>query len=114
MTQGDLLDLAASIAAKDEAVQRVASNADPDWMRQAVDGIWALALNADTLTTDDVWDAIPDAATTHEPRALGAAMKRAASLGYITATDTYRPSARPACHARPVRVWRSLLYREPA
>jgi hypothetical protein len=36
-------------------------------------------------------------------------MRQAARLGYVRATDRYTPSARPACHARPVRVWASLI-----
>lgn len=107
--QGDLLDLAEAIAARDEAVTRVGANADTAWMDAAIGAIWALAMIQQEITADDVWSAIGHTASTHEPRALGAAMKRAAGLGYITATDTYRPSTRLSCHARPVRVWRSEI-----
>lgn len=107
--QGDLLDLAAAMQARDEAVTRVGSNADPDWYDHALDAVWALAILLDEITTDDVWDAIGHAASTHEPRALGAVMQSAARAGYVKATDRYRPSARAACHARPVRIWASLI-----
>lgn len=105
----DLLDLMAAIEARDEAISRVAAHADGDWIDHTLHVIWCLAIAQDTLTTDDVWDALGTDDTTHEPRALGAVMKKAAQAGYITATDTYRPSARAACHARPVRVWASLI-----
>lgn len=107
--QGDLLDLVAAMQARDEAVTRVASNADAEWVDHALHVIWCLAVQMDEVTTDDVWDHIGHDYTTHEPRALGAVMKKAAGLGYVQATDRYRPSARPACHARPVRVWASLI-----
>lgn len=108
-TQGDLLDLVAAIQARDAAVDRVGSNADPEWIDHALHAIWCLAVSRDEITTDDVWDEIGHALTTHEPRALGAVMKKAAGLGYVRATDRYRPSARAACHARPVRIWASLI-----
>jgi hypothetical protein len=107
--QGDLLDLAAAIAARDEAVNRVGANADPDWVAHALHAVWCLATTTDEITTDDVWDALGSTTGTHEPRALGSVMKRAAALGYVKPTDRYRPSARAACHARPVKVWASLI-----
>ena len=111
-TQGDLLDLAHALDAQAEAIARVERNADPDWKARALDAIWGLAFLHPELTSDDVWRVLgEDDATTHEPRALGAMLKKAAGEGWITATDSYRPSARAACHARPVRVWRSLIYR---
>lgn len=107
--QGDLLNLAAAMSARDEAVQRVGANADPEWYDHALHAIWCLAISRQEITTDDVWDEIGHALTTHEPRALGAVMQKAARLGYVEATDRYRPSARAACHARPVRIWASLI-----
>jgi hypothetical protein len=107
--QGDLLDFAAAVAAREEAVTRVASHADPDWVAHVLDVIYCLAVAHDELTTDDVWGTIGEVAATHEPRALGSVMRQAARLGYVRATDRYTPSARPACHARPVRVWESLI-----
>lgn len=108
--QGDLLDLVAAIDARDEAVTRVGRNADPAWADEVMHLIWVTATSSPDMTTDDIWALLRDT-TTHEPRALGALMKRAAAEGWIAATDTYRPSQRVACHARPVRVWRSLICR---
>lgn len=107
--QGDLLDLAAAMSARDEAVTRVGDHADVEWVAHILDVIYCLAVSRDTITTDDVWDTVGEVAATHEPRALGACMRQAARLGYIRVTDCYTPSARPACHARPVRVWESLI-----
>ena len=107
--QGDLLDLVAAMESRDDALRQVTDHADPEWFYHALHVIWCLAIARDDFTTDDVWAEIGHAHSTHEPRALGAVMKRAASLGYVEATDRYRPSARAACHARPVRVWASLI-----
>jgi hypothetical protein len=38
---------------------------------------------------------------------LGAVMRMLARHQRIIATGDYRNSTRPACHARPVKVWRS-------
>jgi hypothetical protein len=41
-----------------------------------------------------------------EPRAVAAALQRARGAGLCHPTDRYRPSERPICHARPVRIWK--------
>lgn len=106
-----LLDLAAGLAARDEALVRVDRNADSRWKDHVDRTIRRLASTRAEITTDDVWQALADAGVEppREPRALGSAMKRAAAAGEIAATDRIVQSARPACHARPVRVWRSLV-----
>lgn len=105
-----LLDLIAAQEAREQAIRQVGVNADSEWMDTALHTIWCLALVRDTFTTDDVWDALhPHEPNTHEPRAMGAAMRRAAKEGWVKATSGYQPSARPSCHARPVRVWGSLI-----
>jgi hypothetical protein len=110
--QGDLLD---ALAAQAEAIERVERHADADWKDHVLDVIWGLAAYRAELTSDDVWRLLgQEGPATHEPRALGAMLKKAAGEGWVTPTDTYRPSARAACHARPVRVWRSLIYRGAA
>lgn len=112
--QGDLLDLAAAMTARDESITRVGEHADVEWVAHILDVIYMLAVAQDEMTTDDIWQTVGEVAATHEPRALGACMRQAARLGYVKASDRYVPSARPACHARPVRVWRSLIYRGAA
>jgi predicted nucleic acid-binding Zn ribbon protein len=58
-------------------------------------------------------DARDEAIQRVEERALGAIMQRAARQGWIAPTDRTRKSIRPACHARDLRVWRSLLREAP-
>jgi hypothetical protein len=94
---------------KEEAINRVESNADPGWMNAAAIAVKRVALKLDTFTTDDVWDELGYVSnTTHEPRAMGAVMRNAARAGIITATSGYRTSKRGECHGRPVRVWTSV------
>lgn len=109
---GGLLDLAAALAARDAALRTVTEHADTDWFRAARWAIRWCALSGSTFTTDDVWSVLHEIAypEPHEPRAMGAAMKAAAAVGLCTATDRTRTSHRPACNARPVRVWTSHVY----
>jgi hypothetical protein len=44
-----------------------------------------------------------------EPRVLGAVMRRAAKDGVVKATAAYQASSFRSCHARPKRVWQSLI-----
>ena len=92
----DLLDYLAAVEA----------HANPDWKDEAERVIDTLAATRQHFTTDDVWQRLGHVST-HEPRALGALMKRAASRGVIRATDGWATSTRPECHGRPIRVWRS-------
>jgi hypothetical protein len=100
----NLLDVIAATEAKEKAIATVATNTNPDWWQACYNTI---ATTTNTFTTDDIWQALEDQSlpTPHEPRAMGAVLRHAAANGLIRATDTYRPSARVACHARPIRVW---------
>lgn len=94
-------------AARDEAIGRADDHADTEWKRHAEQVIAWTARALGEFTTDDVWDRIGSGFSTHEPRALGALMKRLATRGVITPTERYRTSKRTECHNRPVRVWRA-------
>ena len=93
----------------DDALERVEGNADARWKDACVDTIHRLALEREDFTTDDVWEAMDPEARTHERRAMGAMMRRAADRGWIRPTTLYKPTARPEAHGRPVRVWASRL-----
>lgn len=93
----------------EEALARVEANADESWKQTASLVVYLVARQNEYLTSDDVWHGLEGATvSTHEPRAMGAILKRAAKDGIIAATDDWRVSSRPECHGRPVRVWRSL------
>ena len=94
----------------DEAIDRVRVHANDEWMREVRAIVWRLARARGEFTTDAVWAQVDRLeATTHEPRAMGAVMRAAAKAGWVTPTDRVSNSARPECHCRPVRVWRSLV-----
>ena len=105
--------IAAAIAARDEAIDRVEKNADTEWAEAAYLACCLVAECEIEFTTDSVWDMIahlfPQYAT-HEPRAMGAVMRRAARDGKIVSTDEYWKSARAECHRRPLTVWESLIF----
>jgi hypothetical protein len=97
-------------AAADAAIEQVERHADEEWKDIAYATVCHVAQRLAHFTTDDVKAALPADATTHEPRAWGAIMRRAARDGVCRATDGWRTSDNPVCHARPMRVWASLLW----
>ena len=105
----NLLDIIAATEAKNQAIATVTNNADQTWLTSCYNVIVQIATTTDTFTTDNIWQALKNAAlpTPHEPRALGALMIAAHRAGLIAPTDRYRQSKRPECHARPIRVWQA-------
>ena len=102
-----LFDAAKGEAAKEEAIARVEVNASRAWLDAAWDALlWACRGLAE-MTSDDVWDRLWDrnVPAPHEPRALGPVMRRAGREGLLRPTSTFRPSAMPQNHRRPVRVY---------
>ena len=101
------------IKARDEAIERVERGADADWYASALNAATGIALKVLEFTTDDVWLALEGvSATTPEPRAMGAVMRKLRADGVVANTYTQRVSRRPECHARPFTVWRSLVVRD--
>jgi len=103
----NLLDLIAATEARDQAITQVETNTDPQWATICYNIIVNMP---DTFTTDNIWQALEDAGVVapREPRAVGGVLRRACVDGLIVASDRFVSSARVACHARPVRVWRRL------
>ena len=94
-----------------EAIERVEGNANTDWTRAALRIVTRLANSRFEFTTDAVWHFLELADTaTHEPRAMGAIMRKCGALGLIHATGRTVMSTRPECHRRPIRVWRSKVW----
>lgn len=65
----------------------------------------------DQLSTDEVWferGSIPD--LHGQASGIGPAMVKAAKMGWMKDTGTFKRSARPEMHQQPVRVYDSLLY----
>tara|TARA_R110000824_G_scaffold93279_2_gene225722 strand:+ start:492 stop:899 length:408 start_codon:yes stop_codon:yes gene_type:complete len=102
----DMFGDAQSKAAKVEAVNRVERNADEEWMEVAFKVVVALSRARAEFTTDSVWRRLDSAP--HEPRAMGAVMRRAARAGLCVKTDRVVESKKISNHRRPIAIWRSL------
>ncbi len=109
------LDAALADAQRADAIQRVDEHADPDWRDVAYRCVLAVARRLEHFTTDEVIDELSKhpAITTHEPRALGPVMMRAARSNVIAATDRFVKSNAISRHRAPKQVWRSLVYKRP-
>ena len=110
--QPNLFDAIASVAAKNEGMNRVEANADPQWKIDMINAVRKVASRQQFLTSDDIWKelSVSSIASTHDPKVMGAMVKKAAKLGLITPTDKYVPSTRVVAHARPIRIWLSNLF----
>lgn len=95
-------------ANKDAALAEVEAAADPVWKAKAREAVRIVAGQQAELTTDDVWKYLPP---TRENRALGAIFVAAQKEGLIAWTDRTLRSERPDCNRRPLRVWKSLVFR---
>ncbi len=94
-----------------DALQSVDDHADPDWRDVAYDCVVAVAQRFAMFTTDQVLDELAKhpSVTTHEGRALGPVMMRAAKAGVIVATDRFVTSEAVSRHKAPKRVWASII-----
>ena len=92
-----------------DAIQAAEDHADDRWRLLAQQSLARFIATGRPFTTDELWAELDDLdAETHEPRALGAIIRRASRDGLITAVG-YQPSTRSECHGRPIRVWRSTV-----
>lgn len=108
----------AALAAKDEGMARGAANANQAWMDYMLRQTELTAMEMPRFTADDVQDRVDADAnavakpSTHDNRAFGTVMKRAAERGFCSKADVAPiPSRRKSLHASPRAVWNSLLYR---
>ena len=109
--QPTLFDEPLAIAFAEQAIQRVGLNADQLWALQALKVVEMLSIQRHDFTTDDVWEwmnQLHPEMTTHEPRAMGAIMRKASATRLCVPTERYSKSQRPECHHRPLRVWQGL------
>jgi hypothetical protein len=105
----------ASRAARDEALERVETNASDRWMIEYRKAIERVAHLQEFFSADDVVDdfnAQPSPPRQHEPRASGPVTLQAVRDGVIELHDKFVNSRRPTLHASPIRVYRSLLFKQ--
>lgn len=70
-----------------------------------------VARKMEYFTSDDVWSAAN--VKVREPRVMGAVMRRLREDGWAIPLSTMREGYRKCNHARPQRLWRSLVWRRP-
>ena len=96
-----------------DALSRVDEHAHEEWKVRALEAVQAVARTHLQFTTDDTiaymaarWPGV----STHEGRAWGAIMRRAAKEGWCYGTASYRPSEIASRHRGPKRIWASKIY----
>lgn len=94
---------------RDEAMEAVEASTASDWFDEGLECLRGIARRQAELSTNDLWRVLE---RPREPRAAGPLMSRAAALGIIERTGRAVESTIPGQHARPVALWRSLLWRE--
>jgi hypothetical protein len=93
----------------EHVLQRVENNANEAWKDKAYQIVQRLCATRADFTTDEIWEELKKTDEhTHEPRAIGAIVMRAARARLCEPTDRYKKSTRPECHRRPIQVWKSL------
>ena len=108
MKEKSLFDFGLGLRLKEEGVKQVDQNANSLWKQEAFKQLYALAQTDRHFTSDDVWAALEDKATTHEPKALGAVFLKAARKKLICPTGDFIPSKRPQAHGRRLMVWQGV------
>ena len=94
-------------------LEQVEANANEAWKRAAMNAIRHLCTTKREWTADDLWDILAgEEVGTHEPRALGAMIVKAAKAGLCRSTGRYVQSRLPIRHNRPVAIWESVELRE--
>lgn len=90
-------------AERDEALARVESGADPEWLAKAERVIRTLAYSGVPFIADDIWEWMPVDAGSVDPRAVGPVMMRLAREGTIVKTGQIKSSQRR--HSSPMTEW---------
>ena len=104
------LSLEHAEALRDEAMDAVENGAGPEWNAEADAFIEATAEEMEFFAADDVWAAGLSPAP-NDSRAIGPALTRAAEeYKIIVSTGEYRKSRIPKHHAKPLTIWKSLIY----
>jgi hypothetical protein len=97
---------------RDDAIARVRKGAG-DWCDRALAVVRVVCRDREEFTTDAVhWYGLAiGLEDPPEPRAWGAVMKAAIGELCVKTTQPNVKSQRRECHARPIPIYRSLIYR---
>ena len=97
--------------AKKKGMEQVEAHANAAWTAAMLEATRATARMMKRFTSDDVAERYHGKATTHDKRAFGPVMRRAAKLGYCR--KAYAPavnSRRASLRASPRTVWESIIF----
>ena len=101
---------------KRDGMDRAERSADPHWWQCMLECGKLVAAHKPVFITDDlvtICRVLHPNATTHEHRAIGPLMRELCRLGYCERSEDTVESRQKVNHARPMRVWRSLIYEGP-
>lgn len=87
---------------KQLALDLIEANTDPDWAEDALLAIERVCREKEDFICDDIWKT--GLRSTHNDKALGPVLSRAARLGLCAKTDRLRPSLRSHLSGKPVWV----------
>lgn len=104
------LDLLSAKTQRDDGIRRARDHASDRFRMHAEAAVYQACKELPELIVDSAWARMPPDVGTHDARAMGAVMLYAVRQGWLEKTDRFLPSAQPACHQNPRRVWRSKLY----
>ena len=112
----NLFDYAEAQRRRDEGQQRAEERAAEMFIEGGRAAWRHVLLTHEYATADDLRAELPHyvaadvLARTHH-NAIGAIFTYAMNHGWCEFTGDFQHSSRPAAHVRPLRIWRSLLYR---
>lgn len=91
-----------------EGMERSFSARPAEWRAAAFYAVYQTCEDLQHFTTDHVWARFPKGYSTS--RAMGGVLKRAQTAGWCEPIDQFQIGKREGLHARPLHVWRSLIY----
>jgi len=102
-----VFDITQGRALRDEALTHL--EGVTTFQASALSAIHGAALACREFITDEAWARFDLATAVGDNRGMGAAIQTAKRLGWIEPTNRFQQSSMRQNHARPCRVWRSLV-----
>jgi hypothetical protein len=98
------------IPGRNLGMARVYRAANPAWVLAVNSAILKAANTKPYINADDIYPLIPPGVTTHDNKALGPLMRKAAFDGIIRKASWVEKCMRPVRHAADLQMWQSLVY----
>jgi hypothetical protein len=95
---------------RDEGMAAVWSRTPEAWRRMAIDVLYQLCRQRQTLTADVLWEALPVKPPGHHS-VIGVLWQEAIRRGMVKRTGLTVKTTRPVAKARDIPVYQSLLYK---